>query len=568
MRTIKRSAGRKVKPQPTKPKRTIPKRHRIPPPPGGPPGSATDQEQPLVDLAVGGLAIGGASAQKLAQVCTVGATGWLTEVWFPLGCDAGDLIVEVHGVNGNVPDGTILASRSSTAADFSDPVAAGTFRCMSLSSPPFLNSGDQVSLVLRSTGSASIFQSPVGDSYTGGDAFFDARPNPPGWAPLGTRKDLPFRTVMEAPLLKSKFLRTDRRAQLVAAGTSYNMNDPQWLVNISDQNQDIFAYKIFSAFHMLGYDTLMGSAVWGVRPQVEALKAFQAECGFPVSDDITSEVIFKLDERLAAREVSIAGLAVQFPLYDHMLPLHANAVSGEWLAYLYWLPMVVLPSALQPASLYETVACIAGQGVGSIVDSNGNDMWPIDMNADYRFVGAYFDPRLLNTRLPGSTVVVHTVLHEYAHYLDGAIYQPIADQPRCGCIPTQPFNEISFEQITSGNIGRRRSDDPKDFLTKYGFLSSYGCPPGYYQCCEEFADCFAGYVTAGRLFRTAAAQSAMIQQKYDWLKANVFGELEYDTDLTCDESSGCNDKPGCEAQQPGYMSCRETYVWDGLLATK
>ena len=113
MRTIKRSAGRKVKPQPTKPKRTIPKRHRIPPPPGGPPGSATDQEQPLVDLAVGGLAIGGASAQKLAQVCTVGATGWLTEVWFPLGCDAGDLIVEVHGVNGNVPDGTILASRSS-----------------------------------------------------------------------------------------------------------------------------------------------------------------------------------------------------------------------------------------------------------------------------------------------------------------------------------------------------------------------------------------------------------------------------------------------------------------------
>jgi hypothetical protein len=48
-----------------------------------------------------------------------------------------------------------------------------------------------------------VFQGPPGDSYLGGNLFFDARPNPPGWVCNcefpGERLDLPFQTVVGLP---------------------------------------------------------------------------------------------------------------------------------------------------------------------------------------------------------------------------------------------------------------------------------------------------------------------------------------------------------------------------------
>ena len=45
-----------------------------------------------------------------------------------------------------------------------------------------------------------MFQGPVGDPYTGGNAFFDSRPNPPGWVCIcdfaGSALDLPFQTLV------------------------------------------------------------------------------------------------------------------------------------------------------------------------------------------------------------------------------------------------------------------------------------------------------------------------------------------------------------------------------------
>jgi hypothetical protein len=54
-----------------------------------------DQQQPAIDISVGGLAIGGNSQQKLAQVVTCGFSGLLTEVRFPIACESVDSIVPV-----------------------------------------------------------------------------------------------------------------------------------------------------------------------------------------------------------------------------------------------------------------------------------------------------------------------------------------------------------------------------------------------------------------------------------------------------------------------------------------
>lgn len=163
--------------------------------------SVIDQQQPLLDQSVGGLAIGGASSQKLAQTITAGVTGDLIEVGFPVACPIGDLTVQVQRVANSKPNGEVLATQLIPGSSLPSP--ASTFKKLSFTSPPHFAKGDVFAVVLTSEGQCAIVQSPVGDLYPSGNAFFDARPNPPGWLPLpegrlsDLRYDLPFQTVMD-----------------------------------------------------------------------------------------------------------------------------------------------------------------------------------------------------------------------------------------------------------------------------------------------------------------------------------------------------------------------------------
>jgi hypothetical protein len=63
---------------------------------------AIDQQQNVIDSTVGGSAIGGGSAQQLAQVVTAGTSGFLTEVRFPVACDAGSSLIGDSYLGGNL----------------------------------------------------------------------------------------------------------------------------------------------------------------------------------------------------------------------------------------------------------------------------------------------------------------------------------------------------------------------------------------------------------------------------------------------------------------------------------
>jgi hypothetical protein len=170
------------------------------------PSPLVDQQQPVIDPTVGGLAIGGSSQQKLAQVVTAGVSGSLTEVRFPVACDpAANLIVEIQGVTGNKPNGDVLTSQTIPGSNL--PVffpSPPSFRSMVFSTPVDFSAGSQFAIVLRAAGSCGVFRGPVGDSYPGGNAFFDSLPNPPGWVCIcefqGDRFDLPFQTLAESTL--------------------------------------------------------------------------------------------------------------------------------------------------------------------------------------------------------------------------------------------------------------------------------------------------------------------------------------------------------------------------------
>jgi hypothetical protein len=177
-------------------------------------GGLVDQEQPIIDITVGGLAIGGNSEQKLAQVVTPGVSGLLTEVRLPVACDsAADLRVEIQGVINGKPDGSVLAAELFAGTDlpsFFPTPGVVTLRSFTFTAPARVEAGQPFAIVLFATGSdpasgCGIFQGPAGDSYSRGNLFFDSRPNASGvWVCVcefaGGRLDLPFQTVVAPPV--------------------------------------------------------------------------------------------------------------------------------------------------------------------------------------------------------------------------------------------------------------------------------------------------------------------------------------------------------------------------------
>lgn len=171
---------------------------------GQSPSVFVDQMQPIIDETVGGLAIGGASEQQLAQTVTVARDGHLRGVFLPIGCESGRLAIEVRNVDLTGAPGAVVLARHMFDSEDVTPIGP-IFRYFKLGNDSDLSftAGARFAIVLRNpTGSCGIFRGPALDSYTRGAGFFDARPNPPGWIPFSeteTRLDLPFMTVMKLP---------------------------------------------------------------------------------------------------------------------------------------------------------------------------------------------------------------------------------------------------------------------------------------------------------------------------------------------------------------------------------
>jgi hypothetical protein len=161
-----------------------------------------DTSQPVIDGTVGGLVIGGSSQQKLGQTVTAERVGELRAVYLPIACSSGLLTIEIRDVDSTgKPGTTVLAWRIFTRA--SAPSIGPVFKRFKIGGLNF-NPGDRFAIVIaNASGSCGIFNGPLGDTYVMGDAYFDARPNAPGWIPFSqfanSRRDLPFLAEVLTP---------------------------------------------------------------------------------------------------------------------------------------------------------------------------------------------------------------------------------------------------------------------------------------------------------------------------------------------------------------------------------
>jgi hypothetical protein len=160
-----------------------------------------DQQQTVMNNPP--LAIGLGSDQKIAQVVTAGTSGVLTEVRFPIACSSGNLVVEIQEVTGGIPNGVVLTSQTILGTELPSPLLP-IFRSLAFSTPVSISTGNQFAIVLSSAGGCGLLQGPIGDSYLGGNAFFDARPNPLGtWICLCDFSgpfDIPFQTLVDTAI--------------------------------------------------------------------------------------------------------------------------------------------------------------------------------------------------------------------------------------------------------------------------------------------------------------------------------------------------------------------------------
>lgn len=221
-----------------------------------------DQQQSTIDTTVGGLAIGATSLQKLGQGVTAGATGDLVQIDLPVACSGtADLIIEVTDVTTSGAPGSTVSSSTTIPGSTLPSFGSGTvtFRPLVLATSVPVTSGSGFAFVLRSNGATAndncgVFRGPLGDSYTGGDLYFDALPNPSGWVRTcsfaNERCDLPFRTWVEPP---------GPRANLAITKTLVNPNN----LNVFAATDQLYQLTVTN----IGPDTATGVTIRDTLPQ-------------------------------------------------------------------------------------------------------------------------------------------------------------------------------------------------------------------------------------------------------------------------------------------------------------
>ncbi len=362
-------------------------------------------------------------------------------------------------------------------------------------------------------------------------------------------------TSTKAYVLKSNFFKKDKTAQAIVAGrnTNASIRDFPLKATRTETKTDSFAYRVINALRMLGY-------VEGLNTEEyvgdEFLYPFKRLYGLSVDPTIDVAVIQNIDSLLAEKEKQDKKLGKQFPLYKYIKQPPASEPSKEHAAALFTIAFKALPKHLVVWDQENFVDFLSNQipsfnkGIKVVKGSGETDY------SEYEVCFAMLYPTLSDSfvesdrckwkeKMPGffwgsDYAITTTLLHEYAHYIDANLFSGYHKVSR-GIIDTTKFYEISYDLGTEdidANTQWKRYELKRPENKRNELVSAYAIGWGGVNpvtgkevrtAYEDFAESFAMYVMEGKRFREMAKNNSILNQKYVWLKKNVFKGKEYET---------------------------------------
>lgn len=355
--------------------------------------------------------------------------------------------------------------------------------------------------------------------------------------------------------LRSKFLQADPTAQAISSGKIKTVDVRMFSSVYGMQgtySTDNFAYRFLSSLRILGY-TRGNTPVSGSDyvPELYLNRAQQFNNLAP-SPFIDISILKIIDSALAEKENLDKNTALEFPLYNHLVNPPLNEPTKEHLASLLVMTFKELPPHLvvwNEKNFKDFYLRLGPLGTpNDVIKNEDSPDYQICDNAYYPEFGqkctiaTNFDDTPLINKVRDidpsydDFTYASMMLHEYAHYLDGRVFDQEPSTSR-GIIDTTGFYNISFDVSDPApghpdQFSYRRPQNIQNEFVSYraqgGWKYTYpGSEKEYSVAAEDFAESFLMYVSEGKVFRKLAESNNILKQKYDWLKTNVFNGQEY-----------------------------------------
>lgn len=142
-------------------------------------------------------------------------------------------------------------------------------------------------------------------------------------------------------------------------------------------------------------------------------------------------------------------------------------------------------------------------------------LWKIDVFIDHERIHPRGQMKsesiILSSKIQSYDELVKVLVHELAHIYDIYFLKSGLTQKD----PSHDFYAINWQDIDSQKAGSK----PDDFLSGYGASNQY----------EDFAEAFTYYLFHSKDFAEKSKNNSVLQEKYTFLKNEVFGSFFADT---------------------------------------
>lgn len=296
---------------------------------------------------------------------------------------------------------------------------------------------------------------------------------------------------------------------------------------------DSWGVKLFNGLKQGGYINSLTCSTVGDMLAEKLLQHFQQGQGLPLSTTLDRAGMTRLDEIVLAAEQRVASrnVASEFACWSVLREAPPLNNSKAHVGFLHLLAYESFPAALR----LTAAECFDHQ-LG--LSNNGVVVWDSMTWPEVGLDGSLRKPYALSGLVSvDDYTVVATAVHEFAHVLDGDIYE----YPRPGGVPriaTAGFIDISYEYASRYRDGwvyyrlRPDPDDPdalRQNFFSYGIGWQHDTKAGYYTAAEDFATCVSMYVLHGAVFRDYLATRPLLAAKYAWIREHVFDGVEFAT---------------------------------------